>query len=182
MQEAATFRSPSILAAPTSPENTALDPKYINHFGDWFLVRTSNTFWKNKSDVRMHYTASGEDSFTYRSAGSTVEKRMEGRNTPDPNYQATYSWAGKGLLRLFTARWEILGFKEQAEKSGWLLTFQHRTIFTAPAVNIACKKKDGLDQRVMESIEQWLVALGDEGLARAVEEMYMIEQTPGSTC
>ncbi|OCK87021.1 uncharacterized protein K441DRAFT_671445 [Cenococcum geophilum 1.58] len=181
MQDFSNFRNPSILTASPSSGDTTLDPKQINYLGDWFLIRTSNSFWKDKSDVRMHYTATGEDHFAYKPARSTVEKSMEGRNTPAPNSPATYSWAGKGLLRLFTVRWEILGFEEGTEKVGWLLTFQHKTMFTAPAVNIACRTKDGPNGGIVKAIEQWLRALGDEGLTKAVEDIYMIEHSPGST-
>lgn len=94
---------------------------------------------------------------------------------PVPNAPATYSWQGKGLLRLFTARWEVLGFEEREEGRGWLLTFQHKTIFTAPAVNIACRTKTGLDKEVLGLVEDWLRGLGDEALKKALKDMYLIE-------
>lgn len=181
MQGFANFRIPSILAAPPlsndAPSTTTPDPAYINHVGDWFLVLTSNSFWKDKSDVRMHYTATGEDYFAYKPARSMSEKLMEGRNTPEAKSPETFLWAGKGLLRLFTVRWEILGAEERMDEAGWLLTFQHKTIFTAPALNISCKNKAGPDDRTLESIKDWVMGLGDEALSKAVMELYPIEHS-----
>jgi len=177
MQGFANFRTPSTLLGAPSPKDTTLDPEHVDYLGDWFLVGTSNSFWKDKSDVRMHYTASGDDHFAYTLAKSTVEKRMEGRNLPEPMSPGAYSWVGKGLLRLFTVRWEILGFEERAEQMGWLLTFQHKTIFTAPAVNVACRSKNGPDEGTIRVIKDWLKTLGDNGLIKAVEDMYLIKHS-----
>jgi hypothetical protein len=175
MQESAKFRTPSTLPGTPAPKEATLDTTQVDYFGDWYLVRTSNSFWKDKSDVRMHYAASGEDHFAYTPAQSTVEKRMEGRNVPEPKTPGAYSWVGKGLMRLFTVHWEILGFEERPEKMGWLLSFQHKTIFTAPAVNIACRSKNGPDEETVGMIKDWLKSLGDDGLSKAADDIDVID-------
>jgi len=54
-------------------------------------------------------------------------------------------------------------------------------MFTALAVNIVYRTKDGPNRGIVKAIEQWLRALGDEGLTKAVEDIYIIEHSLGST-
>lgn len=56
-----------------------------------------------------------------------------------------------------------------------MVTFQHKTMFTSPAINVACRSKDGLSEEV-ELIEEWLGSLGDETLEKAGNTMYAVEQ------
>jgi hypothetical protein len=80
-------------------------------------------------------------------------------------------------MRLFGLKWEILGLERKQEGQGsWMVTFQHKTMFTAPAVNVACRTKDDLSEDVIKLVENWLLHLGDEGFTRAVNDMYVIEQ------
>lgn len=103
---------------------------------------------------------------------------MNGRNSPIPGVIATFSWQGTGLLRLFSAKWEVIAFDGGEKGQGnWMVTFQHKTILTSPAVNIACRSKNGLDGDVIELVQKWLASLGDDQLAKAGEEMYSVEHT-----
>lgn len=102
---------------------------------------------------------------------------MNGRNIPVPGTIATFTWQGTGLLRLFGAKWEIVGMECKENGGGdWMVTFQHKTMFTSPAVNVACRRKDGLNDEILRLVESWLVGLGDERLNAVVKNMYLIEQ------
>lgn len=79
-------------------------------------------------------------------------------------------------MRLFTARWEILGFGNEASGESWLMTFQHKTLFTSPAVNISCKNGHKLSDETSKTLEEWLKSLGNEELAKVVNDMYTINQ------
>ena len=141
------------------------------------MARTSNSFWKDKRNVKMRYTASGDDRFSYRPAHASTEKHMNGKNLPVPTAEAVFSWQGAGVLRLFTAKWEIVGFhKRMTEdvRSEWMVTFQHATMFTSPAVNVACRSKDGLDENTVKIIDEWLGSLGGKELENARTSMYTV--------
>lgn len=185
MAATARFKLPSTIASPADPQQSADTPFKINDFlGQWYLVRTSNTFWKDKRNVRMEHTESGHDRFFYQAVksdgggrGRGGIKTMEGRNTPVPDAVSTFSWQGKGLLRLFGATWEILGYNEMGEAGrSWMITFQHKTMFTSPAVNVACRSPDGFNDADRQQVEDWLIGLGEETFTTAVQGIYTIAQ------
>lgn len=175
MTSAAKFRSPSTIPSTDTAQSAPFENK--DFLGEWFLIRTSNGFWKDKRNVRMEYTASGHDRFSYNAARSKAEKQMEGRNVPIEGAIAAFSWQGKGLLRLFSAVWEIVGRTESNDvEESWIVTFQHKTMFTAPAVNVACRSKNGLSSADLKKVSDWLLSLGDRNLERAAQDMYTIVQ------
>ncbi|KAF2746812.1 hypothetical protein M011DRAFT_468103 [Sporormia fimetaria CBS 119925] len=163
------FRKPTHLTQP-APDSPSLNPTTINYFGTWRLLRTSNTFWSDKARVRNIYTPTQDDAFTYHTkpASNNHEKRMQGKNTPVEGSPGEFMWKGNGLMRLFTARWEILGFGEmEGEGGSWMVTWQKETVFTKAAVNIAVRLGEGegeggLDEETLGGIEEFISGLGEE--------------------
>lgn len=104
-------------------------------------------------------------------------KSMQGKTTPVPDAVATFSWQGKGLLRLFGAKWEILGYNETGEEGrSWMMTFTHKTMFTSPAVNVVCRSRNGLSDADFRQVEGWLTAIKDDVFQKAVQDMFTISQ------
>ncbi|KAF2810487.1 uncharacterized protein BDZ99DRAFT_364773, partial [Mytilinidion resinicola] len=83
--------------------------------GDWYLVRSSIPFWKDKRNVRLNYNLapSGshiDDTASYQPVTSNTVKTLVGKNTLVDGETGTYTWQGKGLLRVASGRWEVLSF------------------------------------------------------------------------
>ncbi|KAF2268883.1 hypothetical protein CC78DRAFT_454201, partial [Lojkania enalia] len=60
---------------------------------------------------------------------------------------------GRGLLRIASARWEVLSFTSYPETGDWMLVFTHKSIFTSPAVNLMCRNKGGFCESELKSLE-----------------------------
>jgi hypothetical protein len=178
MASAVRFRLPSTLSTAESPQQASFEISSANDFlGDWYMIRTSNTFWKDKRNVRMNYNEGGDDRFFYQAMSSGAIKSVEGRNTPVQDAIATFAWQGKGLLRLFGAKWEILALEASPEEGpAWMITFQHKTMFTSPAVNLACRSKDGMSNKDLRLVEDWLAAVQDNTFRKATQDMFEVTQ------
>lgn len=174
------IRAPSyILPCKSSPDFQA--PVEDLFKGSWFLIRSCNTFWKDKRNVRLEYTPAPtgshiEDQAFYQTMGSDTFKSMDGRDTQCEGEVGTYIWQGKGFMRIASARWEVLCFTSRPESGDWMLVFAYKSIFTAPAINLLCRSKTGLTDSDMRYLEQWLQGVKDDQFQRAVRGMVYIQQ------
>ena len=48
-------------------------------------------------------------------------KSVCGIDTPDPARHAMDSWKGRGLLKIASSHWEVLGYGD--DEGGWIVTF-----------------------------------------------------------
>lgn len=111
------------------------------------------------------------------SSAAICIKSVDGRNIPVQDAIATFSWQGKGLLRLFGAKWEILALETSpGEGPAWMVTFQYKTMFTSPAVNLACRSKNGMSDVDLKLVEGWLAAVQDNTFKKATQDMFNVLQ------
>ncbi|KAF2499671.1 hypothetical protein BU16DRAFT_557983 [Lophium mytilinum] len=148
--------------------------------GDWFILRSSNPFWKDKRNVRLHYNPapSGshiEDTACYQTMISDTVKIVVGKDTPVDGETGTYTWQGKGLLRVARGRWEILSFTAR-DGGDWMLVFAHKTLFSASAINLLCRRKEGLSKEDLGEVEEWLNGVEDEKFQQAARGVFDIKQ------
>ncbi|KAF2464154.1 uncharacterized protein BDR25DRAFT_243076 [Lindgomyces ingoldianus] len=136
--------------------------------GEWFMIRSSNGFRKDKRNVRCQYTATAshiEDEAFYQTVNSDTVKSVVGKDTACEGNVGVYSWQGKGLLRVASARWE-----------DWMLVFAHQSIFTSAAINLMCRSQDGLNEEDMRLVEGWLSSVAENKFRQIVSNLADIKQ------
>ena len=143
------------------------------------MIRSSNTFWKDKRNVRLNYTPLSnhiDDRVCYQTMTSDVVKFLDGKDIPSDSAIGIYTWQGKGFLRIASARWEVLSFTSRPETGDWMLVFAHKSMFTSPAVNILCRNQGGLCESDLQSLETWIPSVEDASFQQAARGLVNIKQ------
>ncbi|KAF2691973.1 hypothetical protein K458DRAFT_425819 [Lentithecium fluviatile CBS 122367] len=174
------FRIPSYIAD-SKPKHTSTfqAPLEDAFLGEWYMIRSSNNFWKDKRNVRLQYTTAGshiEDRAFYQTTSSEAIKSIVGKDTRSEEGVGVYVWQGKGLLRVASSQWEVLSFTARSGGRDWMLVFAHPSIFTAAAINLMCRRKEGLGEEDMQAVEEWLGTVGENRFRQAVVGMVDIKQ------
>lgn len=175
------IRLPYTLTKSPPPANTA--PPSTEWFeGKWYIVHTSLPLWHGKRNVGVTYTRLPssskvqklDDLVTYQAIGSNKVKSVHGIDTPIQNLPGACLWRGKGLLKLTTSHWEILGHGELADGQQWAVTYFAKTPFTAAGFDVYAREKEGLAEDVLQGILSTIVALGSEEMNRLAEKSYAV--------
>ena len=143
------------------------------------MLKSSNTFWKDKRNIRVRYTSTGshiEDRAFYQTMTSDAVKTMDGKDTPSEDETGMFTWQGKGLLRVASARWEVLCFTARPESGDWMLVYVHKCVFTSAAVNLMCREKGGVSSMDLGCIDEWLGGITDVGFQQVVGAMIDVLQ------
>lgn len=97
-------------------------------------------------------------------------KSIRGVDTPDDKVVAAWNWRGRGLLRVASSYWEVLGWGEfdsgeggDAEgKERWVVTWFKASLFTPMGVDVYSSRKEGISEALYRAIEGALER-GDAG-------------------
>ncbi|KRB78094.1 hypothetical protein ASE01_08010 [Nocardioides sp. Root190] len=105
--------------------------------GTWYVVRTSLSFWRRRTDPTISYTLLPDGRMT-----DTVLYRRRGRDRvvlglDSPATGGGWTWRGVGATRLLTSRWEVV-----AHEGPWLVTLFERTPFTAAGLDLCWRRPD----------------------------------------
>ncbi|KAF8863966.1 hypothetical protein BDZ45DRAFT_582855 [Acephala macrosclerotiorum] len=143
----------------------------------WTVTHSTLPMWRKAKNVRITYKIlrperEGEGGVVV--LDDTVEseptektwmpqpKAIHGIDTPDPSTPAAWNWRGKGLLKIASSHWEVLGWGER-EGERWVVTWFAPSLFTPAGVDVYSDRKEG----------------GSEGLVKevlgALEEMECVE-------
>lgn len=174
------FRLPTTLEASKAAPRPAFQAPLQELFeGEWYMLQSSNSFWKDKRNVRLQYTSNGsyiEDKALYQMMGSDAVKSMDGKDTPSDTELGVFTWRGKGLLRVASAQWEVLCFTSRPEGGDWMLVYAHKSIFTSPALNLLCRTKGAISTLDLTCIKTWLQEVEDDKFQQTVAAMIDIAQ------
>jgi hypothetical protein len=133
--------------------------------------------WRKAKNVRITYKilpASSPDGPTL--LDDTVEsvptqrtllpqpKAIHGIDTPDGD--GAWAWRGKGLLKIASSRWEVLGWGER-EGERWVVTWFAPSLFTPAGVDVYSGNKEGVSEGLFTEIQEALKGLE----AREVAEL-----------
>jgi hypothetical protein len=166
------FRLPTHLADSSSaPEPTSATDLQAFIEGDWFLIKSSNTFWSDKKNVRQNYTKTAsyiENTASYQPKSSDAIKSLNGKDTPSASAPGSFTWQGKGLARLASLHWEVLSATSRPEGADWMLAYVQKSMFSAAAINILCRERDGVSEGDMKCIGEWLAGVKDEKFQQTV--------------
>jgi len=145
--------------------------------GTWAVTHSTLPMWRKAKNVRITYkilaasTPGGEACLDDCVENEPTErtllpqpKSIRGVDTPDG--EGAWAWRGKGLLRIASSRWEVLGWGER-DGERWVVTWFAPSLFTPAGVDVYSGRREGISEGLFEVVEKAL-----EGLrAREVAEL-----------
>ncbi|KAG9095385.1 hypothetical protein FS749_010543 [Ceratobasidium sp. UAMH 11750] len=154
--------------------------------GKWHVVQSTLPLWKSRCDVTITYTPlvsaapsttpdsdpiRFDDIVEYRSRSSSPgssRSKVVGVDTLQPapsgapeGYRpaASYHWRGKGLLKIASSQWQVLGYDERA---GWAVTYFSKTLFTPAGLDVYVRDPGAVGKELVDEIVQAARAVGGE--------------------
>jgi hypothetical protein len=173
------FRPPSTSSAPSG---NFVPPDVSSLQGKWYVTHSTLPMWKKNQNVTITYTPLPhnaellDDLVEYQPLDSDKQKKVEGIDTPDAHTKAAYSWRGKGLLKIASSHWQVLGHGE--EDGGWAVTYFQKTLFTPAGIDIYARQSGGLSEKLLEQIKSELRAVQDQNVQKLADTIFLIKHTP----
>lgn len=160
-----TFRPP---ASSTTTKSTA-DPSFTpptQQFihGQWHVLHSTLPMWKKSRNVSITYTpldtqpGAWDNLVTYQPISSDKQKTVRGIESPHPDVPAKWKWRGKGMLKIASSEWEVLGWGE--DEGGWMVIWFEKTLFTPEGMDLLGRRKDGVSEGVVGRVKEGLRAIG----------------------
>ena len=140
--------------------------------GTWHVTHSTLPMWKNKRNVRIAYTRLPgnklDDLVTYQNMNSKEIKTVQGIDTPKKD--GAYLWRGKGVLKVASSKWEVLGWggggsavgtstiqmqdpaSSSEDSEQWVVTYFAKTPFTPAGIDIYSRKSTGLSPTALEKV------------------------------
>jgi hypothetical protein len=131
--------------------------------GTWSVTHSTLPMWRKAKNVRITYK------ILRPSAGTgpvllddTVEsvpmqrtllpqpKAIRGVDTPDGD--GAWAWRGRGLLKVASSRWEVLGWGER-DGERWVVTWFAPSLFTPAGVDVYSSRKEGISEGLFRDVE-----------------------------
>src|ERR1700742_2556575 len=110
------FRAPTTSPGPSSD---FVPPSVSFLQGKWHVTHSTLPMWKKNQNGTITYTSLPQnaelldDLVEYQPLNSNKQKKVEGIDTPDAHTKAVYSWRGKGLLKIVSSHWQVLGYGDE---------------------------------------------------------------------
>jgi hypothetical protein len=131
--------------------------------------------WRKAKNVRITYkilpsaTSDGQilldDEVTSEPTQRTLlpqPKSIRGVDTPDG--EGAWNWRGRGLLKIASSHWEVLGWGQIGDEK-WVVTWFAPSMFTPAGLDIYCDKKEGMSAGLYRQIEEALTGLEAKEMA-----------------
>ncbi|EKG12456.1 hypothetical protein MPH_10413 [Macrophomina phaseolina MS6] len=167
----------------------ALTPPPPSFFaGRWHITHSTLPIWRDKRNVTITYhLRPSPDSSTPPQLDDVVEfqtqsgekvKQVKGTQSerdPSGKEGASWNWHGKGLIKVASAHWELLGWGGEDEDDQWMVTYFVKTVFTPEGINVYSRRPGGTSEELLEEIQRALVMTEHPGLERLAAELYEIK-------
>ncbi|KAA1112546.1 histidinolphosphatase [Puccinia graminis f. sp. tritici] len=166
----------------------------------WFIVSSSLPFWKSKKNATISYSNLDNepssvmyDLVEYHGAltdePSSKRRKIEGIDRPksEMNEDAQlveWRWRGKGLLRLLSSDWQVIGYNLSSSKNGdengkpsgpdWVVTFFRQTLVTPAGIDIYSRSPTSLPTELKEQLLQALRNHPSKLVSSLVDSMFDI--------
>lgn len=171
------IRGPSVL--PAKPDTDFAPPSIEFLQGLWYVTHSTLPMWKSNKNITITYTPLGsppgaiDDFVQYKPLDSDKEKTVHGIDTPDPDVQAKYSWRGKGLLKVTSSEWEVLGFGN--DEGGWAVTYFAKTLFTPAGIDVYARTQYGISTSLLDRIKHELKKVDDDDFRAMLDGIFEIK-------
>ncbi|OTB04898.1 hypothetical protein M426DRAFT_320475 [Hypoxylon sp. CI-4A] len=143
----------------------------------WAVTHSTLSMWRSAKNVRITYTQykdgpANDNLVEYeKKDGKGSVKRVEGIEKPDAKIPGAWTWRGKGLLKIASSHWEVMGWGERPLLGAvgdmgegverWAVTWFAPTLFTQEGVDIYSDRKEGMSKETVEGIVNALKELKD---------------------
>ena len=170
------FRPPTTSSAPSG---NFVPPDVAFLQGKWHVTHSTLPMWKKSRNVTITYTPLPhnaellDDLVEYQPLNSSKKKKVEGIDTPDAHTKAAYSWRGKGLLKIASSHWQVLGYGE--EDGGWAVTYFKKTLFTPAGIDVYARQKSGLSESLLKQIRAELKTVEDQSVKALGDTIFSIK-------
>jgi len=179
---------------------SAVDLDHEKFMGLWHVTHSTLPLWKSRKDVTISYALTPGSSsqavqfddivqYRSRSAPSTsTPSRVVGVDTlftppssDRPLSKTRYKWRGKGMLRIASSRWQVLGCNTD-EKVGpaWAVTYFEKTLFTPEGLDVYSRVPEGLPDELLQDIIGKTKALGG-AVGKLANDFFQVEQSSAPT-
>jgi len=145
----------------------------------WFIISSSLPFWKNKKNATISYSnvANEPSNVLYdlveyhphlTDRSDSKRKRIAGIDRPktghngDDQQSVEWRWRGKGVLRLLSSDWRIIGYNLSSSGNGddgrcasdpdWVITFFRQTLITPTGIDIYSRSPSALPGQLKEQL------------------------------
>ncbi|GAA5825918.1 hypothetical protein JCM11251_000052 [Rhodosporidiobolus azoricus] len=179
--DAATIHPPDSNHSDFSPYNVP----YEQLMGK--CIASTLPLWKGKRDVSITYSpierapaTTLDDLVQFRYASSKPDStpwKVKGVDTLQTDVEgngARWKWRGKGLLKISTSQWQILGYHLSPSPPStdttalaaapaepeWVVTYFSSTLFTPAGLDIYTRRPDALSDEQVEELVKKLEGLG----------------------
>lgn len=103
------------------------------------MTHSTLLMWKKKKIQIIHTPLKSppgalDDLVEYSPIDGHKYKSVCGIDTPDPARHAMDSWKGRGLLKIASSHWEVLGYGD--DEGGWIVTFCSVTNVVVASSNV----------------------------------------------
>jgi len=95
-----------------------------------------------------------------------------------PAGKGAWDWRGKGLLKVASSHWEVLGYGILEAEDGeqqWMVTYFAKTLFTPVGVDIYSRKKEGLSPELIGMIKGALAQVDSEVVKKLAGEIFEVK-------
>ena len=175
---ALTFRPPHVTAAGAYDPHFVVPSLEFLH-GSWHVTHSTLPMWKKNKNVKITYTplkapaGALDDLVEYSPINGDKYKSVRGIDTPDPTRHAAYNWKGKGLLKIASSHWEVLGYGN--EEGGWIVTFFSKTMFTPAGIDVYARRQGGLSELMLERIRAEIKKVDDRDFKRMADDVFAVK-------
>jgi hypothetical protein len=164
--------------------------------GTWNVSYSSLPLWKGKQNVRISYALCGstpqdssrmpdlDDHVESQKIGQTKVSNIHGISRPVEvegiGFGLAFRWRGKGLLKLISSNWEILGYgvdNNAQEPNDWVVTFFSKTTFTPAGIDIYTRTKEDLSDATLQAIKAKLISLSDDKFTAIANSIFEVPRT-----
>lgn len=175
------LRSPRKYSLAPSTEWQAPPLEWLE--GTWSVTHSTLPMWRKAKNVRITYKIlppSSPDgpvclddtveSVPTEKTWMPQPKAIHGVDTPEGD--GAWAWRGKGLLKIASSRWEVLGWGER-EDERWVVTWFAPSLFTPAGVDVYSSRKEGVSEGLYGDIEGALQELGAKEVAELCKSEMM---------
>jgi hypothetical protein len=154
----------------------------------WHVTHSSLPMWKSKRNVRIKYTPLPpsskntppestdriDDLVSYQSLTSTKLHTIAGIDSASSEAsRGEWDWRGKGLLKIASSHWEVLGWGEEAGTGNkWVVTCFAKTLFTPAGVDFYSAGRGGLQVDTVDAVKKGLAEMDDVDIRKMASDLF----------
>ena len=144
----------------------------------WSVTHSTLPMWRKAKNVQITYTIIPATSSSPALLDDVVSseptartflpqpKSIRGVDTPDG--EGGWNWRGRGLLKIASSHWEVLGWGEK-DGERWVVTWFAPSMFTPAGLDIYSSRKEGMEEGLYKDIMSALQGLEAKDMAELVK-------------